>query len=234
MKPLIGITTSLMPQEDWEPKKHGQNETYSQALIRAKALPVLIPLTDDKPTLRGLYERLDGILLAGGVDLETPPNLRDRTELTLIGWALEDGKPLLGICRGLQMINQALGGQLYQDIATEVPGALNHRASRDAKTAGHVAGNMNIEPKSRLGGWLGTSTVSTNEFHHQAVKQLGQGLKAVGWSSDGLIEAIESDDNRFVVGVQCHPESLVAHAEPRWRPLFTAFIAAATKVPMLY
>lgn len=219
-QPLIGISGGLVRTNEWSPPVVGHRQSYVEAVLQAGGLPVVLPPLTDPRALRGLYERLDGVLLAGGDDIdpvrygEAPhPRLgavspeRDTAELLLARWAFADGKPLLGICHGLQVINVARGGTLWQDLPSDHPVALAEG--------------------SRLAGLLGTTAVGLNSLHHQAVKRLGAGLRAVGYAPDSVVEAIEGEGQTFVMGVQGHPETLWQAAEPRWRKLFAALVAAA-------
>jgi putative glutamine amidotransferase len=204
----------------------------------------MVPLlADDLDTVRLIYERLDGILLAGGVDLDPgtfgePPHpalgnvdpARDTVELALARWAIEDGKPLLGLCRGLQVINVALGGTLHQDLAAELPGAIKHDYF---PTSGferdYLAHRVSLTEGTRLARTFGAVEVAVNSMHHQGIKRLGDELVASARAPDGLIEGIElPSDADFVVGVQWHPETLEAK-EPRTRGLFEAFVGAARR-----
>jgi putative glutamine amidotransferase len=144
-------------------------------------------------------------------------------ELALIEWARAAKKPILGICRGAQILNVAYGGTLYQDINEERPNLPGHHDTDWIA----LDQTLNIEPHSRLHSILGVASIGMNSKHHQAVKEIGRGLRASGKTDDGLIEAIESQDESFILGVQCHPESLWQRAEPKWKRLFEAFVAAA-------
>lgn len=248
MKPLIAITVGefINGNDAWAPPVHGQSHTYFDAIIRAGGAPFVLPLTDDEEVLRHLYEHSNGVLLTGGVDLDPtvhgascPPGAicqkhdrpfsprRDRQEAKLLEWALEDNKPVLGICRGMQLINVALGGSLYHDISTELPAAHNHEINIHKEDFRHLSHDLDIEPGSHLAKVLGTKMVATNSLHHQAVKKLGKGLIATARTADGVVEAIEMPDKLFVIGVQSHPEALEAKIETRWRELFKAFVANA-------
>ena len=134
---------------------------------------------------------------------------------------------MLGICRGMQLINVALGGSLHQDIVSDLPDSHNHEVSADNKNMHHIAHKLTIDPKSLLASALSSSSVSTNALHHQAIQKLGEGLVATAHAEDGIIEAIELPSKKFVVGVQSHPEALESEAEPIWRQLFVAFVDSA-------
>jgi putative glutamine amidotransferase len=180
---------------------------------------------------------LDAVLLTGGGDVdpasfgETPhPTLydvapsRDALETSVTHMALEKNTPLLAICRGIQVLNVALGGTLYQDVGTEPGTAIQHSQKEARDQATH---KVTVAPGSRLAKVLGTDDVEVNSFHHQVIKALGRGLKPVAWAPDQLVEGVElDDDSRFVVGVQWHPEHLVGGSESA-RRLFASLIAAA-------
>ena len=244
-RPLIGIPAQTLQAIDGIPEAlpHSwvMNSRYNIAAAEAGAVPVMIPLFDEDPdTLRAVYDRLDGLLLAGGVDMdpfsygeEPHPRLgktdhaRDVVELQLAKWAIAEGKPVLGLCRGHQVLNVALGGTLWQDIGAQVPGAIKHDYF---PTAGYdrdyLAHDVAIAPGSRLHQAFEAPTIPVNSMHHQAVKQLAPALQATAHSPDGLIEALESGNDHFLVGVQWHPE-MFEQRDPRTRRLFQAFVEAA-------
>jgi putative glutamine amidotransferase len=216
------------------------NQRYYHAVATAGAAPVLIPLLDDLDTLRAIYERTDGILIPGGVDVdptafgEKPRErlgridpARDRVEIQLVKWAVEDGKPVLGLCRGLQVINVALGGTLYQDLETEFPNAIKHDYFPTyGFSRGHLAHDVAVEAGSRMRHALTSSAVPVNSMHHQGIKALASSLASSAVAPDGLIEAAESTSESYIVGVQWHPEVFELE-EPSSGLLFTDFIQAA-------
>lgn len=235
-KPLIGITTEEAPNvNEWGPTVYRQNHQYSEAILSAGGIAVLMPFTYTTQQLRDLYERLDGILLAGGNDVDpsqygelahpktvdTSPE-RDRIEIQLVKWAIADNKPILAICRGFQVFNVALGGTLIQDIPSEVESAQNHDESTHKKDKHFIAHQLRLEPHSRLAGIVGDS-IGANTHHHQAIKKPAPGLNLTGWAEDGIIESAEVSSSRFAIGVQCHPESLYA-LDAAWKNLFVAFV----------
>jgi putative glutamine amidotransferase len=200
---------------------------------------MVIPLDLPEETLRSLYERLDGLCLSGGVDVdpqhygEAPhPRLgnvdraRDATELALARWALHDDLPILGICRGIQVLNVAAGGSLVQDISAQMPGARRHDYALADAPWERCTQTVRVAPDSRLAQILGATIVPTNSFHHQAVKALGSGLTPVAWTEDGVTEAVEDATQRFIIGVQWHPEGMF-HTDAAARRLFEAFVSAA-------
>jgi putative glutamine amidotransferase len=239
MRPFIGIPCGTFRDKDWCPPSFGHRQTYVDAVVAAGGVPLLIPLVEDERVLRALYERIDGLLLAGGRDVEPVfygeapiaeigeiDRLRDLVELPLTRWAARDGMPILGICRGVQVLNVALGGTLYQDIPAQIGSAIRHDDSYLHEDWTHMAHELRLDPASRLAQLIGTQRFTTNSLHHQSVKDVAPGLRAVGWAPDGVIEALEGNNGHFVIGVQCHPEALQAAADPRWATLFRAFVAS--------
>ncbi len=237
MTPLIGISCGTFRDRDWCPPSYGHRQTYIDAVLQVGGAPLLIPPLLDAATLRTIYERLDGVLLAGGGDIAPnhygdqpherlgtidPP--RDLTELRLARWAAAEGKPLLGICRGVQLINVALGGSLYQDIPSQIDTTIDHNLSYTREDWTFLAHPIAIAADSRLARLLGTTHLMINSLHHQAVRRVAVGLRAVAWAPDGVIEALESEGPTFIIGVQGHPEALQATVDPRWQNLFAAFV----------
>jgi len=244
-RPVIGITTQTLHAIEGIPPvlpdSWVMNQRYFLAITAAGGVPWMIPLlADDLNTLREIYDRLDGIMLPGGVDLDPAtfgeprhPGLgmvdlaRDQVELQLTRWAIEDRKPLLGLCRGIQVINVALGGTLYQDIATQVPNAIKHDYF---PTAGferdHLAHEVELAAGSRLHAVLDRPRFLVNSMHHQGIKTLASELRPAAVAPDGLVEGVELAADHFLVGVQWHPEVFEA-TDPHTRQLFQAFIRAA-------
>lgn len=244
MQPLIAITVGeiIHNSAPWAPVVYGQFHTYSDAIVRAGGAPFILPLVSDEAALRKLYEQSAGLLLSGGDDLNpdfynSPKRSkaahaspkRDKQEIQLLKWALEDDKPVLGICRGMQLLNVALGGSLHQDIGADLPAAYNHTLCIDRKDFNHLAHRLKIASDSRLAAILGVKRINTNTLHHQAIQKLGGGLVATAYTEDGVIEAIELPGKRFVIGVQSHPEALEAATELLWRKLFTGFVDSAKR-----
>jgi putative glutamine amidotransferase len=245
-RPIIGIPTQTLHSIDGIPEAVPEswvmNQRYSRAVAAAGGLPVMIPLLDDEDTLRALYDRMDALLLPGGVDLdpatygESPLSTcgrldpaRDRVELGFTRWAIAEGKPLFGLCRGLQIVNVALGGTLYQDIAAQRSDAIKHDYF---PTAGyprdHLAHQVTVASGSRLEALVGTAPLRVNSMHHQAVKDLAPGLVPTALAPDGLIEALEASGQQFLLGVQWHPESLIDR-DHRMHRLVTGFVEAASR-----
>jgi putative glutamine amidotransferase len=237
MRPLIGIPCYSMLQQGSSRPMYGLGKAYVHALEQAGAMPVLIPPSVEGDDPRDLLVRLDGLLLSGGNDVD--PALygekslsstvivereRDDLEIPLARFAVEREMPVFGICRGMQLLNVALGGTLYQDIATQRPDALKHdhhsyEGPRDAR-----AHSIHVASGSRLAEIVGPTT-HVNSFHHQALKDLAPGLLSTAVAEDGLLEAVELPNHPFALAVQYHPEELVA-SDPGSRALFAAFVAA--------
>jgi putative glutamine amidotransferase len=217
-------------------------QRYVRVLAAAGAIPWIIPLLqDDEETLRCIYEALDGVFLTGGVDVdpaqygEAPHDLcgridpaRDWTELTLVRWAMRDGKPVLGVCRGIQVINVAAGGSLYQDMAAQYPNGIKHDyfPTPGGYTRESLVHQARLAPDSHLGRIIGLAEVEVNSMHHQSIKTLAPGFVPTAYAPDRSIEGIESQRHPFLIGVQWHPEELVS-TQPYMQRLFSAFIEAA-------
>ena len=242
-RPIIGIPTQTLEEiPDQLPRCWVMSQQYVRVLVAAGAIPWIIPLIqEDSATLRGIYDRLDGVFLPGGVDLdpsayhEDPNDLcgrtdpaRDEIELTLTRWALEDKKPLLAVCRGIQVLNVAAGGTIHQDLAAQLPGAIKHDyfPRRGQYTRDLLVHDVTLTKDSRLETLLGAPSVEVNSMHHQGIKELAGALRPTAFAPDGLIEGLESQNGHFLVGVQWHPEALVER-DPRMGRLFSAFIDAS-------
>jgi len=235
--PLIGVTTSVTV--DKSPERVYVNAAYLQAVEQAGGVPVLLPPSLGVSSRDLLVAQLHGLMLTGGGDVD--PRLfgearhptvvevsadRDTLELELTRRALDQGVPLLAICRGIQVLNVALGGTLYQDIPSDPGSPIAHS---QAGRRDHPTHAVRVQDGSRLAAILGAPEINVNSFHHQAIKRLGLGLTAVARAPDGIVEGVEgADRERFVVGVQWHPEDLVEH-DASARGLFAALVAAAAR-----
>lgn len=232
MFPLVGITTfGPRPANRYELPRG-----YVQAVIRAGGIPVGLP-AHRKP-LPGVVDRLDGLILIGGEDIdptflgESPRRPffrlspeRDRAELALTCMAIDRGLPLLGICRGMQLINVALGGRLHLHLP-DVYGEDFAHVLPEWGTVPHI---VHLKSDSRLARLLGTGCVpAACSCHHQAVSDLGRGLVAVGWAPDGVLEAFEHEEHPYLLGVQWHPE-LNADHDPLQQRLFDSLVQAADR-----
>jgi putative glutamine amidotransferase len=238
-RPLIGVTMGReKSQRFFGLSLFIMNQTYVRMLETMGALPVMIPLHMTEFTLRGTFDRLDGIFLPGGEDID-PANYgserhpllgatdkeRDRTELLLSRWAIEEGMPVLGVCRGAQMINVACGGTLVQDLHMERPEFVKHDYFPPSFERYRISHRVDIEIDSRLARAMG-SVHEVNSMHHQGLDRIGHGLRVVARAEDGLPEAVEVPDLPFVVGVQWHPEEL-AKTDQMSANLFFDFVRAA-------
>lgn len=246
-RPVIGIPTQNLQAIDRIPEdlpaSWVMNQRYFLACTSVGAIPWMVPLLDDDPeTLRGIYEHLDGIFLAGGVDVDPSSYgddrhalcgrtdlARDRVELQFARWALEDGKPVLGVCRGMQVINVAAGGTLYQDCADQFPDSIKHDYFPGAGWArDYLAHEVRVEEGTRLRRLFDADRVMVNSMHHQAIRRIGEGLVASAVAPDGLVEAVEGSGDAYMVGVQWHPEMLIDTDEGT-RRVFEEFMAAASE-----
>ncbi len=216
MKPVIGITC------DYDHVSHASivHEGYHRAISIFGGLPILLPGNNNKNDIIQLLEIVDGILIIGGNDVDPsffgePPHrklgkvnpYRDEFELELVRQAIEKEKAILGICRGLQVINVAMGGTLYQDIESQLSNTpICHRQKAPTWYPIH---SVEMVKGSKLSKIVGIDDIRVNSFHHQAVKDIAPGFNVAGYAPDGIIEAIEMKDHPFVLGLQWHPERMV-------------------------
>jgi putative glutamine amidotransferase len=237
MKPLIGITTNQSQNAYGQPTIMLM-QSYVNAVIGAGGVPVLIPSLIAEDGWDAVYSRLDGILFSGGGDIslqyfagEPHPRIdgvdlvRDAIELKLVNTAASDGKPFLGICRGCQVVNVALGGTLYTHIPDQFSHALDHDYPGNKRTV--LVHQVKIDEGTRMAEIYGEPIIKVNSLHHQGLKEIAPSLRVAGHSPDGLVEAIELPDHPFGLAVQWHPEWLTDQ-EPT-RNLFRKFIEAAGK-----
>lgn len=244
MKPLIGITAGTIYNVEFPfyPFTYGQMHTYAEAVAAAGGIPVIIPIGKKAGDAADILARLDGVLFAGGNDVS--PELygqparyvegrgvdapRDEFEVALMKRALAEQVPILAICRGMQLLNVVCGGTLHQDIAKEVPSANNHVGRLLAEDFQYLAHELSIVPESKLAEILGTTKIKSNSHHHQAVNTVGHNLTVNAYAEDGIVEGVENMSKGYVMGVQPHPEALVAQStRSKWRPLFNSFVVAA-------
>ncbi len=240
-RPVIGVPCSVYP--DPAPRltpAHGVARSYLRTVEAAGGVPLPLNLTGDGAVLDALYRMCDGLLFAGGVDIApgcygAAPHpklgltdlLQDAVELELARRAFADRLPVLGICRGMQLLNVALGGTLYQDLPSELPDALNHMESFERGGMCHLAHPLALEPDSWLAGRLDAAELLVNTVHHQGLRDVAPGLRVVGRAPDGLPEAVEGTGPGFLAAVQCHPEELWEAVDRRWRRVFAAFVSFA-------
>jgi putative glutamine amidotransferase len=218
----------------------GISETYVKAVVAAGGIPLFIPVGLGDEDLRTVFSRVDGLLLPGGGDVdpalytgEQPhttlrglDNLRDGLEMYMARAAVDLVKPVLAICRGHQVFNVALGGSLWQDLGSQMPGAIghDHPAGYPRNLLQH---QVEVRTDSHLARCLASDRVSVNSLHHQGIRDLAPGLVASAIAPDGLIEGVEIADHPFAIGVQWHPEDLVWD-DPAMLSLFRGFVEAAS------
>ena len=240
-KPVIGILANLHHYESG-PLPYvelcGLQRDYLFAIERAGGVPLMLPIVEDPDTIRQQIALIDGLVLSGGYDVspahygEEPTALleeihpeRDEYELLAIEAAEEMQKPLLGICRGMQILNVAYGGTLYQDI-THAPGErVKHRQKAKRYEPTHSVDVIQGTLLSRI---VNAETLATNSFHHQAIKQLAPGFVVNAQARDGVIEGIERPGNRFMLALQWHPEMMAAN-DPYMQALFRLFVQGTKK-----
>lgn len=238
MRPIIGITPSLATDE----KKIYTPTSYPTAIIAAGGTPLFFNFTRDDEMIEAYAAMVDGVLFSGGDDVDPASYgeeqlwacgdvcpLRDAFEIKLLKTLVEKypEKPILGICRGAQLMNVAMGGTLYQDLQSQVKGCIRHQQQQISAYASHKA---TVSEGSKLQTIYGSTEVMVNSFHHQAVKDLGQGLTITAKASDGVVEAFEKPDHPYFVAVQWHPERLVEREfHPEHKALFQTFVDACRK-----
>ena len=242
-KPLIGLTCLSISSSDWVQNAPGKYSDavfreYSRGVESAGGIPVLIPVFKDLETTWAVLHRIDGLLLTGGKDVcprffsEEPivgirgmDYERDLIEIQLTREAEKRGMPILGICRGIQVISVAFDGSLYQDIYSQMPGCLDHNQKAIKETNTHT---VRVARGSGLFKILESETVWVNSNHHQAVKGLPPGFVTSATASDGIIEAIEKPEHPFLLGIQWHAEGTWKHDEAS-RRIFATFVEAARR-----
>ena len=236
-QPLIGIIASREEIPDFLPHVFAVMQGDAVAVHQAGGVPLCIPPLIDDGQAEKLAARLDGLYLAGGGDvsaryspgvennlLEYTDEERDRVELALLRAALARDIPVLAICRGLQVLNVALGGTLVDDLSTRLPDVIKHKVEK-GEALDASSHTISLVAGSRLATIYDKLLLQVNSFHHQGIFTLGLGLTPIAAAPDGLIEAVEHPDYRFCLGVQWHPEYSIG-CEPGIEKIFSAFIAA--------
>ncbi len=239
MRPIIGITTRprVIASSGGELEAHTLQRTYTDSVLRAGGTPILlspVPVAD----IAGVLDRIDGVVLSGGGDIE-PGRYgaevrdsmygmdfdRDEFELELVRLAAERRTPMLAICRGLQVVNVALGGTLIEDIPMEI-GSMDHSVIGHHVFNGHQ--HVRLEARCKVAAVVGSTDLEVNSIHHQAVRDLAPGFTAVGWADDGVVEAIQHEDDDWpLLAVQWHPEYLGEADDRASLALFQALVEAA-------
>lgn len=233
-KPVIGV----MPLYDYKRESYWMLPGYLQALEEHGAIALMLPLTDQHDILDYFLETCDGFLFTGGQDVDPAlygqrripacgqvSPLRDSMEQYILTRAIAANRALLGICRGLQLMNALYGGTLYQDLPTEYPSAIDHHMSAPYDRAAHA---VQLSPDSPLQRLLRTDELPVNSYHHQGICELSGAFHAMAIAPDGLTEAIYMPDKPFVWGVQWHPEFSYQRCAAS-RKIFAVFVAAAKK-----
>ncbi|WP_417897637.1 gamma-glutamyl-gamma-aminobutyrate hydrolase family protein [Bacillus haimaensis] len=228
-KPIIGITSHV--ELDY---RHSLSNDYVQSIIQAGGIPVILPIGVDSDVVQ-LVDKIDGLVLAGGGDIdpmlfgeEPHPNLgmispgRDSFELAIIEKMLAANKPILAICRGIQILNIAIGGDMYQDIYSQKDEPLLQHSQK--ATRSHLSHYVMATENSLLAEIAGQAKFKVNSYHHQAVRHVPKPFIVSAHSSDGIIEAIESVEHSFVLGVQWHPEPLAVHGDSISKNIFNRFV----------
>lgn len=242
--PLVALTTTIWPGGDHGLLRAMLNVNYIRAVEAPGASAVLLTPGHARESVMRLLDHCQGLLLTGGEDVEPhhygqDPHaglgelnpVRDDMELLAAREAVERGMPVLAVCRGMQVLNVALGGTLWQDIPSQLGGDVLHEQPAGVNERWHGA---RVEPGSLLAGVFGTEELRINSFHHQAVRDLAPGLRATAWAEDGLVEGFEGADHPWLVGVQWHPERGESHGpagdqrDPD-RRIFWAFVEAARR-----
>ena len=226
--PLIGVSSSFTGTSD------KVSESYLTALRLAGGIPVILPRVSGEKEAMELIARLDGVFLTGGEDFQ--PALygeeklnetvkcvpaRDTSDILLVRCALKQKKPIMGVCRGMQGINVALGGTLYQDIPTQFPGSCHKQKERGDTAVHSIALSEGSLVRLLLGG---ADSVRVNSLHHQAVKDPAPSLRITGWSEEGIPEALEGEG---IIAVQFHPEKFIVRGDDFYLPLFEEFVCRA-------
>ncbi len=232
---LIGVTAANVAAHENSTKRLACNLAYLEAVERAGGVPVVLPNTTDHDLLPRILGTLDGLLITGGADVspayygQAPhPALgevdtcRDAMEIPLIRAAIHEDVPILAICRGMQVLNVAMGGTLYQHLPEQRPSAINHVQPGARSAFSHT---VEVAEDTLLGEIVGSGELHVNSLHHQAVHQTAEEFTVTALSPDGIVEGLERQQSRFLVAVQFHPEETSVHDE-RTRRLFTAFLEA--------
>lgn len=224
-KPIIGILGNILITESGVflgIEKSYVNSDYVESVLKGGGVPIILPVSSNEDVIESQIQNIDGLIISGGYDVNpllygeepsqklgiTYPKIDDYY-IKAVSIALKLKKPILGICKGMQLLNIVYGGTLYQDLSYNEESFIKHRQDTNPQEGTHT---IEVFNESKLYKIVGKS-VNGNSFHHQAVKDLGKGLKVSAKAKDGVIEAIESEDDYFVLGVQWHPELMTNNSE---------------------
>lgn len=230
-EPSIGISWMEDPATD----EHSEDlQVYIDAVKKSGGEPELLELIENEDQAKEVVDSVEAIIMTGGEDIdpsnydEEPDKMleevnepRDKSDLLLIKAAIDADKPVLATCRGLQVLNVALGGTLYQDIPTQVETDILHRSLDQVDFAFHP---ITVEEGTLIEEIMGKTKLDANSWHHQCIKDLGEGLKVTATSADGVIEAVEYEDATFILGVQFHPEWHVAEGQTEYQLFFDKLV----------
>jgi putative glutamine amidotransferase len=240
-RPIIALTVYRKSITQRRPiDVYGLMPSYTEAVAKAGGIPLLVPLGLSEEDLLEILERVDGVVLPGGGDIDPAifnqprhPTVysidpeRDRTELFVARAAASRRKPFLAICRGIQVLNVALGGTLWQDIPSQIPESIDHYTSED-QPRNHLEHTVDVEPGSLLARLVGKRQIWVNSYHHQSIRDLPPELTVTAEAKDGVIEAVEVNGHPFGLGLQWHPENLVDD-DLAMLALFEGLVEAAAK-----
>ncbi|WP_152656653.1 gamma-glutamyl-gamma-aminobutyrate hydrolase family protein [Oceanobacillus sp. CFH 90083] len=233
MKPIVGVTASM----EVDGMEYKMNVRNIRAIEQAGGIPVILPYYSDYQEIAALLDKMDGLYLPGGYDIdpslfqeEPNPHLgtiipeRDRLEKEIIPHFLDKDKPVLGVCRGCQILNVVTGGTMYQDLVSQYPKPLIQHTQKAAFH--HRSHAISVSPASLLEKLVQATEIRVNSYHHQANRSLGKDFMISAVAGDGVIEAFESKKHRFVLGVQWHPEGLINHPDDPSLAIYRRFIQA--------
>lgn len=241
-RPIIGVTGNYQAKDAGKPdggQRLNVSNAYIVSVIRAGGVPLVLPLTGEDTATEAAVEAVDGLIVTGGVDVNpleyeeepTPKEgffcaARDHTDLCAIRCADRLHKPIFGICRGIQILNVAFGGSLYQDVSQkDGQAALKHFQEANPDSCSHT---VQIRPDSGLFEMLGAK-IRVNSFHHQAVHRLAEGFRVAATAPDGIVEAVERESGSFLLGIQWHPELMAAYGDETMQRIFNHFIEVCGK-----